>query len=434
VNLLIASLAAIVATVAAGSSAQLDEPGIRRYVAVHVKMHDFSGVVMAVHQGRVGFAEAFGTADLASGVANTPSTRFLVGSISKTFTAAAIELLVKHGRIRYSDSLAKYVPEYNQAKKITIRELLEHSAGVPDYYGISAFARDRRKNLSLGELARWLNAYALDFAPGSRNSYSNSGYSLLALVIERASGQRYARYLSNSIFGPLGLHHTGDAASGTPTALAKGYDPAPAPAYLKLADAIAIGWLEGNGSIYSTADDLSRWLTVAQRGEYLNFKSLPYPFGWGLDRAGTHTLLEQDGRIPGYAAFVSIDEKSGDKTIVLGNVQSAVVDVIASEVRAAEAGQPLTTPQERPSFVPSLGALNRFTGSYETGPVKLTVVLSGNTLFIVNQDGSRLPLDPISSDRFFFRPLFVYVGFKADSHGSVTAMDWNNGQFSIPKR
>jgi CubicO group peptidase (beta-lactamase class C family) len=341
---------------------------------------------------------------------------------------------VNQGRIRYADSLAKYVPEYNQAKKITIRELLEHSAGVPDYYGISAFARERRRNLSLGELARWLNAYALDFAPGSRNSYSNSGYSLLALVIERASGERYARYLSKNIFEPRGLHHTGDAASGAPSDLAKGYDPAPAPAYLKPADAIAIGWLEGNGSIYSTADDLSRWLTVAQRGEYVNFKSLPYPFGWGLDREGPHTLLEQDGRIPGYAASISIDEKSRDKVIVLSNVQSAAVVDIAAQVRAAVTGRPLQAARERPSFAPPLGALRRFTGSYEAGSVKLTVVLSGNALFIVNQDGSRLPLDPISSDLFFFRPLFVYVGFKTNSHGSVTAMDWNEGQFTIPKR
>ncbi len=428
------ALIACLAIVATGFSSKLDNLGIRGYVAAHVKMHDFSGAVMAVHQSRVAFAEAFGKADVPANVANTTSTRFLVGSISKTFTAAAIELLVKQGRIRYSDSLAKYVPEYKQAKKITIRELLEHSAGVPDYYGISAFARDRRKDLSLAELVRWLNAYPLDFIPGSENLYSNSGYSLLALVIERASGKPYAQYLRKNIFEPFGLQHTGDLASGAPTGLAKGYDPAPAPAYLRPADAIAVGWLEGNGSIYSTADDLSRWLTVAQRREDVNFKALPYPFGWSLNRTSSHILLEQDGRIPGYAAFISIDEQSRNKVIVLGNVQSAAVDVIAAQVRTAVAGRPLVAARERPSFAPSLDALKRFTGAYETGPVKLTVVLSGNVLFIVNQDGSRLPLDPISSGRFFFRPLFVYVGFKTNSHGSVTAMDWNNGQFTIPKR
>lgn len=428
------SLIVSLAIVATGFSSKLDNLGIRGYVAAHVKMHDFSGVVMAAHQGRVEFAEAFGKADVPRGVANTTSTRFLVGSISKTFTAAAIELLVKQGRIRYSDPLAKYVPEYNQAKKITIRQLLEHSAGVPDYYSISAFAHDRRKDLSLAELARWLNAYLLDFVPGSQNSYSNSGYSLLALVIERASGKRYPQYLRTNIFEPFGLQHTGDVASGAPIGIASGYDPAPAPAYLQPADAIAVGWLEGNGSIYSTADDLSRWITVAQRGKDVNFKALPYPFGWGLNRESSDTLLEQDGRIPGYAASISIDEKSGDKVIVLSNVQSAAVDAIADQMRAALARRPIIASPERPSFAPPLGALKRFTGSYETGPVKLAVVLGDNTLFIVNQDGSRLPLDPISSGRFFFRPLFVYVGFKTNSRGSVTAMDWNNGQFTIPKR
>ena len=421
---------------AAVSNAQGTAPlsSVPPYLAAYVRMHDFSGVALVADRNRTLYAGAFGDADISANRPNTISTRFMIGSISKTFTAAAIELLVKRGRLHFTDRLASYVPEYRHAAEITIRQLLDHSAGVPDYYAVPAWAKDRSKNISLSQIARWLSAYPLDFAPGSKSLYSNSGYSLLALVIERASHKSYHDYLSERIFARLGLRNTGALTSPPPAGLAMGYDPAPTPKSLAAANPIATGWLVGNGSIYSSATDLSRWLQVAAIGKIANFGNLPYPYGWGKEGMDANALLDQDGRIPGYASMISIDASSHVTVVVLSNIQCAAVDIIARDLRAAASGERLNPPPLRPSFQPVSKDLRSYVGSYVIGPsVNLSVTIDKEKVFLANTDGAKYPLDPIGPGRFFFRPLYVYVGFTRGAGGSVTAMDWNQGQFQIPR-
>lgn len=272
---------------------------IATYVAPYVAQHDFSGVIYVARPGGDGYRGAFG-----EGISF--QTAFAIGSISKTFTAAAIELLASQGKLQYADSLAKYVPEYKYGSDVTIEELLAHSAGIPDFYSIRAFASVRERNLSLTQVVQWLNAYPLDFKPGTKSRYSNSGYTLLALVVERASGESYEGFLTDRIFKPLGLKHT--FASDSRASVAAGNDPGPPPTYLVPAAPIGAGWFVGNGSIRSNAADLAHWLDVAAEGKFANFGSLAYPYGWSKQ---PDDVLEQDGRIAGYAADISIDEKSG---------------------------------------------------------------------------------------------------------------------------
>ena len=397
---------------------------IPAYLAPYVAQHDFSGVVyVTAPEGNV-YREAVGPG-------NTFATAFAIGSISKTFTAAAVEILASRGRLLYDDTLARFVPEYRYANEVTIRELLAHSAGIPDFYSIPAFASVREENLPLQQIVRWLNAYPLDFKPGTKSSYSNSGYSLLALVIERASGESYDRFLARNIFEPLVLSHTFDGGSAPQGDVAPGFDPGPPPTYLQPAAAIGEGWFTGNGSIRSNASDLARWLDVAAKGTFANFASLPYPYGWSR-KAGS-AVLEQDGRIAGYAADISIDEQSGLKVVVLSDIQCAAASTIAGAIRAAQTGAGLVPPALRPHYLPNAEQLNNAVGSYGFPGLPLVVSANGRQLFLNNaNDGMVLALDAIGPNEFFFRPLYVFVRFKADASGTVQAIDWG-GEFTIPR-
>jgi len=308
------------------------------YIAPYVTSHDFSGTLLVARGSDVLYQKNVGFADIQAHEAVGMHTRFLVGSIAKTFTAAGIESLARDGKLSYDDPLSRWVPEYRYAGQITLRQLLDHAAGVPDYYSIARFALDRQKRLTLPEIARWLNAFPLDFKPGSHNKYSNSGYSLLALVIERASGSPYAVFLQRRIFDPLGMHDSGAFIAGSTGDLATGYEAAPPPAYLEVSHSIDPGWFVGNGYVYTTATDLSRWLDAANAGTVVNFKSLPYAYGWGVHKEGAYTLLEQSGRIPGFTSYISIDPANGLKVIALSNIQDDAAGKISNDVRALALG------------------------------------------------------------------------------------------------
>lgn len=404
----------------------IEPSSIAAYVAPYLAQHDFSGVVYVTGRAGDGYRGVFGRDDSFQSV-------FAVGSISKTFTAAAVEVLAARGRLQYSDALARFVPEYRYARDITIEQLLAHSAGVPDFYSLSAFASVRERNLSLVQIAQWLSNFPLDFKPGTKGSYSNSGYSLLALVIERVSHESYDRFLSDNVFKPLDLTRTSAGTSGSEAGVARGYDPGPPPEYLQPAARIGEGWFIGNGSVRSNACDLARWLGIASEGRVVNFKSLAYPYGWSKSIVAGDPVLGQDGRIPGFAADISINERSGLKIIVLSNIQCAAASTIANAIRKAESGGALVAPAPRRTYVPLAEDLQSLVGTYGLPGLTLVVSARDGALFLGNaNDGMLLPLDSVGPNAFFFRPLYASVRFETDAKGVVRFIDWG-GQFTIPR-
>lgn len=416
------SLAAAIALVAPSETS-----AISAYIAPYVSQHDFSGVIYVAGLHGDIYRGTFGTVD-------SFDTIFAIGSVSKTFTAAAVELLAARGKLRYADTLDTLVPEYRHAKDVTIDELMNHTAGIPDFYSLPAFASVREQNLSLVQVVRWLNAYPLDFKPGTKSNYSNSGYLLLALVIERASGEPYAKFLRDNIFAPMNLRHTSADPPSAHENTATGYDPGPPPQGLMPAAVIARCWFVGNGSIHSDAADLSRWLDIAAARKLVNFTALPYPFGWGKRMAGSDTILEQDGRIPGFASDVSIDEQTGLKIIVLSNIQSAATTTIAKDLRKLGGGENVAPPAFRSTYAPRPAELAAVVGNYGFRGLPLVVSSNNGVLFLSNaNDGMQLVLDPVGSNEFFFRPLYVTVRFKTDEKGVVQSIDWG-GQITIPRK
>ena len=181
------------------------------WVAQQHQAGEFSGVLLLGRRGQPLFEQAVGMADREHEVANTIDTRFNLGSINKTFTALAIAQLVEAKLLDFHATVSTYLPDYqnpNAARKITIHQLLTHTAGLPPYMS-PEYIRERKQIDTLDGLVRVFASKPLEFEPGSRQKYSNSGFVLLGHIIEKVSGTLYDRYVKTHIYDSGGMPHTG---------------------------------------------------------------------------------------------------------------------------------------------------------------------------------------------------------------------------------
>ncbi len=257
--------------------------------------YDFSGAVLVARGDEVLLSQGHGLADAARGTPNGASTRFRIGSVTKQFTGAAILLLQQDGELSVADRACTHLTICPAGwQRITIEQLLTHTSGIPEVTEQPQFEVARGRPTTPEQQLAWVRGLPLDFPPGTSFRYSNSGYLLLGLVIERLSGQSYSAFLQARIFGPLGMSDSG-------------YDTG--------ADGVAVGYSEGTtlafpidmvvpfaaGGLYSTVEDLHRWQTALVGGRV-------------LDAAGTAAMLtshvddtERSGYGYSYGVFVSLD-------------------------------------------------------------------------------------------------------------------------------
>ncbi|HEX3027752.1 MAG TPA: serine hydrolase domain-containing protein, partial [Clostridia bacterium] len=180
---------------------------IRKYV----KESKFSGSVLVEKNGNILLNEGYGYAKKYLGrVRNTPETKFLLGSITKTFTAEAVLQLIEEKKLSLDEKVTKYLPEYTGWKDISIRQLLNHTSGIPNYYSsVTDYMRYFWGNSTPEKIFSRFKDSPLTNKPGKKFNYSNTNYVILGRIIEMVSGESYADYLKKNIFEPLGLKNTG---------------------------------------------------------------------------------------------------------------------------------------------------------------------------------------------------------------------------------
>ena len=215
--------------------------------------------VIVVRDGRTVLRTGYGLADLEHGVPNGAGTVFRIGSVTKQFTAVAILMLAEEGKLSVDDDVTRHLPDYpTHGHKITLEHLLTHTAGVPEYLAIPGFMDDVRDDRTVSEMIDLFKDSELDFEPGSRWSYSNSGYVLLGAVIEKVSGQSYGDFIEQRIFQPLGMHDSSYETHGAIVAnRARGYDNGDE-GYVN-ARYVSMTIPYAAGSLLSTVDDMARW-------------------------------------------------------------------------------------------------------------------------------------------------------------------------------
>ena len=407
------------------------------YVKPYLAMHVFAGTVLVARAGQILVSRGYGLADIARQLPATSTTRYGVGSITKTITAAAIEVLATRGALMLNDPVSKYLPGFTHGDSITISNLLGHSSGLKDYYAWPAYATSRSGAISPDEFLAHVQAEPLDFPPGSKSAYSNSGYFVLARIIELVSRMSYAEFIDRDLFRPLRMDASGELRDGMVVRdLANGYDPGFPPSYLQTAASVSATWLEGSGSVYSTATDLYRWLEGVRSHRPVRVDSLPYPYGWGRRTRFGRTMLEQNGRIPiGYTSYAGLYPDDDIVVVVLSNIQADVTEQMGVDLAAIALGEHYALPAipSQVTIRPDSAAFVAYAGRYEIAPgFVLTVRAVAQGLLLAGPDGAFLPLDQNGQDRFFFRPLFVPIRFERDTSGTVHGLDWN-GQFKAKR-
>lgn len=297
---------------------------IRPYVEALVQRDLFSGSVLLAKDGKTLFLESFGMANKEFGIPNTADTKYNIGSINKTFTQVALMQLRDEGKVDFSKTLRTYLPDYPSgvADKVTLQQLLQHSSGLGDIFGpaYAAMPKDR-----LRKLTDYLPLFVekpLEFEPGSSRRYSNAGYIVLGLVIEKVSGMTYDEYVKTKIFGPLGMNDTAAFESDAVV-------PKRASNYTRGEDGTLrtnVHMRPGRGSSagggYSTVGDLLRFTRevkkVLSATSFDRFLGADPGVGWA-------------GGSPGVNGVVELGK--GYTLIVLANYDPPAAEEVASNVR-----------------------------------------------------------------------------------------------------
>ncbi len=226
------------------------------------------------------YSKGFGLANIEANAAATPQTEFRVASITKQFTAAAVLLLAEGGLLTLDDTLAKFLPAFPRAEKITLRQLLSHTSGMGDYINgqaSSILTEAQTRDYTSEELISIITARQPLYRaqPGAAWLYSNSAFALLGIVVEKLSGMAYADFCAQHLFTPAGLSQTSIAKTCTTTAICNGYRPNfRAPTKYDLAMPISPSFAGGAGAIRSTTEDLCLWHCALLDGKVLKPESL----------------------------------------------------------------------------------------------------------------------------------------------------------------
>jgi CubicO group peptidase (beta-lactamase class C family) len=407
------------------------QPSVNRFdrqVQAYARNRDFSGSVLVAKDGHILFLKSYGMANYEWNIPNSEKTKFHIASVTKTFTAAAILKLEQEGKLKLSDPLSKYVPDFLNGERITIEQMLAHSSGLPDYYSLPEYPAKKYQRVTLPELIAWVKTKPLDFLPGSKSSYSNTGYGFLAYIIEQVSGKSYEQFLAEEVLKPAGMKDTGTFWDETLIPdRATGYQPALGEHGLRNAPFYDKTILTGSGSLYSTTGDLYAWCRALESSKFFDMRTLPSPYGWNAhETKSKHKYIEQDGRDPGFVSHVSLFLDDKLTVIVLGNLEDAAVNVMADDLAAIALGESPQPPSPRTTPNAQISHPELYAGTYEVNPtLLLDVRAEGDALYLRGTGGDYLPLERTSKDAFFYRQLYVKVGFRRDKAGKIDALLWN---------
>lgn len=341
-------LAALVASFSLASAAHATPPvpgfaaKADTIIRQHLAAQTFSGVVLIADHGKPVFRRAYGLANREWNIPATLDTVFRIGSTTKTFTATAILQLAEKHALSLDDPIAKYYPQAPPAwSAITLRNLLNHTSGIPDFVQANGFIRGpARIDHPPAELVDLVENQPLEFTPGSKFHYSNTGYVLLGMVIEKISGRTYGDYVEETLIKPLGLGHTAyDRQDDIVADRAQGYWRVDG--VWKNARPMTTASIYASGALRSTADDLLAWDQALHTGKVLSPASFQAMFddggrGYGLgsfvETRHGHRLWDHGGNVPGFCSAFEYYPDDGVTVIVLDNVEGQDAEKLASEL------------------------------------------------------------------------------------------------------
>jgi CubicO group peptidase (beta-lactamase class C family) len=326
---------------------------IDKLVQKYVDYKAFNGAVLVAENGKVIFKKGYGYANFEWNISNTTDTKFRLGSMTKQFTSMLIMQLVQEGKIRLDEKVSEILPGYpkEQGNKITVHNLLTHTSGIPNYTNFPNFGTEVVRNpFSPEKLVELFEEMPLEFDPGSKFSYSNSGYILLGYIIEKVTGEPYEKVLHEKIFNLIGMENSGyDHSSKIISKRAYGYD--------MLVNIVRnISYIDMSvpysaGALYSTVEDLYKWDQALYTdkllpkenikkifGKYIPALGSYYGYGWFVTKMekvkkDSVNVVMHGGSVNGFNTLIErfVDDKN--LIVLLNNTGGTNLQAIAGDIK-----------------------------------------------------------------------------------------------------
>jgi CubicO group peptidase (beta-lactamase class C family) len=388
---------------------------IDELITGYVEEGDFSGSVLIAEKGFVALNKGYGFADYEREIPNTPHTQFSVQSVTKLFTCAAIRMESDRGALTLDDTLAKYIPDYPRGDEITISQLLNHKSGIADLnndlvYGNPSYMHDP---ITIEGLIERFKYEPLEFDPGTKYDYSNSGYALLANIIEQSSEMSYNEYIEKEIFTPLEMSDSvADWDAGFSNKALGYYSPSGSNAPTEYPE-VHYSHLVGMGNLFSTVEDLYLWYQALHGDEAWK----PYDCGSAF------------GRGNGYRAAFRPIHSLDIVIIMLSNFLDAPLDRMVVDVKEILLEDDL--------IELDTAVLDSFAGEYHAllpdGSVTTIRISRVGDHIIVSDIGSNLlgfsSLYPLSPERFILKSQYTWgttFDFRRDDSDKISQMIIDN--------
>lgn len=395
------------------------------------KPNETGGTALVARNGQIIYKKAFGMANLEMNIAMQPDMIFRIGSITKQFTAVAILQLMEQGKLSLQDEITKYIPDYPMnGHKITIEHLLTHTSGIQSYTGMKDFESNMRKDMKPEEMINYFKNQPMEFAPGTKWNYNNSGFFLLGYLIEKVSGKTYPQYVEEVFFKPLGMTNS---YYGNDTKIIKNrvgaYDKdgsgvinAP---FLSMTQPYAAG------SIQSTVEDLFKWNQAVHAYKLVkketiekaftsykltNGKETGYGYGWGLGNIQGSPTIEHGGGINGFLTHGLYLPKEAIFVAVFSNCNCNAPQDVTSKIAALAIGKPFSYKE----IVLDNATLQSYTGVYENEEgVQRIITFADNQLYSQKTGSTKFKIKAIKKDNFFFENGLTTMEFARNSVGQI---------------
>ena len=410
-----------------------DVAQLEQIIQPYVQSKTFMGSVLVARGATVVLNKGYGSANLEWNVPNTPTTKFRLGSITKQFTATSILLLEERGKLKLEDPIKMYVTDAPPAwDRITLFNLLTHTSGIPNFTSLAEYKTLQLSDTPPAKTIATVRDRPLDFFPGEKMSYSNSGYILLGYVIEKITGASYEQFVRDNIFTPLGMKDSGyDSNSAIIERRAAGYSPSPS-------GPINAGYVHMSiphaaGALYSTTEDLLRWEQGLFGGKVVSAASLKkmttpfknnYALGVVVQTADGRTVVNHGGGIEGFNTFLAYYPDDKLTVVVLSNINGTTPNAIATKLATVAHGGTVQATSVRKEITLPAATLEKFVGTYELAPgVSMWIRLQGDHLTTQLSGQGQLPMFAESATKFFLKAVDAQLEFVTGADGAVTAAD-----------
>jgi CubicO group peptidase (beta-lactamase class C family) len=417
-------------------------------VALHLDANHPGGVIGIASAGKILLNRSYGLMNIEGKLKNDENTIFDIASVSKQFTAYAILDLEKDGRLNLDDNIRKWLPDLPVYEdEITIRNLLQHTSGIASTDVLRLFA-----GLSLDE--RWshedefnlIKSYPqLNFTPNEKHVYSNAGYSLLAQIVEQASGMGYSEFMNNKIFRPLGMTSTFvlDGPGLPMKNVANGYKKENEN-FIKTSSTEDFSY--GAGNIFSNLNDMLNWgLNIlsakAENRELLHILSTPYntlsngdtimyTYGFYVRNHKSVRMVEHSGGVPGFRNQFMIFPDHGLLVILMFNNENVSTRRLATDIAELLLAGELKEEMPMPRVAGEIDheTIRSFEGSFQMPDgMELTFIFEQDTFWLTLPGDARFQLFSETGNKFFLEAFDAQCTFITSANGETNEMIWHQG-------